>query len=418
MGRNSRAAHPTHSLTVTHAAHDDPTPATRPHPGASTSVAAGPPVAADTRPSGRQAVAEVQTELAEARAVAETSQREQRAADRPAEVSYLESPEAFQDAYAAARARLAAGEEPIPYLRRDVTGGLGDRATGRAFGVELEFDLPGQSGARYERSLRGIAEDMHAAGLTRQRYQQSYHAARSDGYTTDPGGWRLEEDCTVAGEIVSPIMYDEPQTWENLEQVCEIVRRHGGQATYRTGGHVHIAVADYDHTVENHNRLLRVTRRYQDELYRLAQNPTRPRHRGLGWCNFNNDCSGGYQSISRVRDWEGHGHTVNFQSVNASPTDHVEFRLWDGSLSPAVIQTQIKLSLGLAAAAVRGESDLPAGGAYGSHRRTGRGRRQRGQEWRDTTLGFRALADTIFTRSRDKAQAAALFAVTRWQGQR
>ena len=45
-------------------------------------------------------------------------------------------------------------------------------------------------------------------------------------------------------------------------------------------GHVHIGVGDYDHTVENHNNLLGLFRENEDTLYRLAQNPDRPRPPG------------------------------------------------------------------------------------------------------------------------------------------
>ena len=75
-------------------------------------------------------------------------------------------------------------------------------------------------------------------------------------------------------------MYDEPQTWRNLATVCEVVKRHGGTVTRRAGGHIHVSTYDYDHTVENHNRLLRTTAGHADTIYRLAQNPAAAAHRG------------------------------------------------------------------------------------------------------------------------------------------
>jgi Putative amidoligase enzyme len=334
------------------------------------------------------------------------------------EVSYTNDIEAFQHDYEQARDRHTRGEPAVPYLTDNATGGLGARDGGRGFGVEIEFDFP--STVNRGEAINGIARDLHAAGLSRHTVQAGYHAAHREGYTDAPNGWRLESDCTVAGEIVSPIMYDEPATWHNLDQVCEIVRRHGGRASYNTGGHIHVSTHDYDHTVENHNRLLQLATGYQDTLYRLAQNPEAPRHRGRSYCYPNRDPGNGYTSVGSVRtNNAGHGPAVNFGSVRGASNDHVEMRLWDGSLSPAVIQTQIKLSLGMTAAASRGGFTPPAREPVGSHREINRGQHTDGrlhdQTWTDNTASFRTLIDTIYTRAADKAQATALFALTRWQ---
>jgi hypothetical protein len=244
-----------------------------------------------------------------------------------------------------------------------------------------------------------------------------------DGYTDAPGAWRLESDSTVAGEIVSPIMYDEPATWANLAKVTEIVRRHGGTASRRTGGHVHVGLHDYDHTVENHNRLMQTVAAYEDVLYRLSHNPERGEHRGTMWCRPNLVPTAGYEDVTRVaRNNSGHGLGVNLQSVSGRASDHAEFRMWDGSLEPAVIQTQIKVSLGLVDNALRtAGSPSPLSGErheLGAHRRQWGRRRQSGEAWRASTRVFRDLADRIFTRPQDRAQAASLFAATRWQGSR
>jgi hypothetical protein len=309
-------------------------------------------------------------------------------------------------------------------MLEDATGGLGARDGGRAFGLEIEFDIdPSQD--QY-RAVAAIARDMHAEGLSQQHFQQGYHAARSAGYTEDPGGWRVERDCTVAGEIVSPIMYDEPRTWRNLQRVCEIIQRHGGTATVRTGGHVHVALPDYDHTVENHNRLLSLVNANREVMYRMAQNPAARAHRGISWCRPNENPGPGYSSFTSMRSRnQGHSLGVNFESVAGNSSDHVEFRMWDGSLNPAVIQTQIKLSLGIADAASRGARPALRPEPLGTHRWRNRqilreqGRRRlRGEDWLADTRGFRGMVDTIFHRSRDKAQATALFAVTRWHAGR
>ena len=354
----------------------------------------------------------------EAEHTASVAAQEQAAAAAAAGVgsSWADDPTAFQAAYVAARRRRARGEAPVPYMTEDATGGLGARNGGRPFGVEMEFNL--DPSVNRAAALQAIANDLHAAGLLRQPRQADYHAS------SDYSQWRFETDPTVAGEIISPVMYDEPQRWAQLAQVCEIVRRHGGQATTgSTGGHVHIGVADYDHTVENHERLLATFHEHEDTMFRLAQNPDRRRHRGIGWCRPNMATAYGRRS----RDVAGfaashtsHNIAMNFQATGSGGEgSHVEYRMWDSSLDPGTIQAQVKMSLGMTQAAFASSQPPGPRTPLGTHRAAnaaaGRGGRLRGEAWQRDTAGFRGLVDRVFHRDADKAQATALFAVTRWQ---
>lgn len=325
---------------------------------------------------------------------------------------------AFQRAYRAARDAHAAGDNPIPYMTEDATDGLGARDGGRGFGVEIEFDVPGSPGsARHRGVMAEIANDLHDAGIIDSPTQTGYHQGRGDF-----SRWRFEHDVTVDGEIVSPILYDEPETWDKIKTVCDIVKRHGGTASMRTGGHVHVGVGDYDHTPENHQQLLQVFGSHQDTLYRLSHNSDQRTHRGTAWCQPNRVPSQPYATSNDYQaHFDSHRMAVNFGAVSGRHTDHVEFRTWDGSLDPATIQTRIKTSLGLADHAFR-NSGAPAGDVepLGTHRsrnraRLDRGQRLRGDDWRDDTANFRSLMDTVFRRTVDREQATALFAITRWQ---
>ncbi|MFC5148977.1 amidoligase family protein [Streptomyces aureoversilis] len=373
----------------------------------------------------RLAAQEVLDEVAAEHAASVAEQERLRAehAAQPAARSYSEDFDAFQEAYDQAQARRRAGEPPVPYLTENATGGLGAREGGRAFGLELEFDFPpSMDYAQRQRAQQAIAREMHEAGIAPDPHIHGWHASARAGYTDDANAWRVEHDSTVAGEIVSPILYDEPQTWNNLARVCEIIRRNGGVASARTGGHVHVSVPDYDHTVENHNRLLGTVGAYEDVLYRLAQNPARRQHRGLRWCRPNREPSAPYTSVAAVRNANNsHGIGLNFQSVDGRSSDHAEFRMWDGSLEPGVIQAQVNVSLGLANAALReaGTAPPPPREPVGSQRaaleRDGLSRRRlSGERWQQSTASFRSMVDRIFPREENRAQAAALFAATRW----
>jgi hypothetical protein len=336
---------------------------------------------------------------------------------------YSENFAAFESDYQAALDRKARGEDPVGYMRENATGGLCAPGSGRAFGVELEFDIdPGVD--RYT-ALAAIGRDLHAAGLTSSPQQRGYHAGMARGYTENhQGGWSYEQDCTVSGEIVSPIMYDTPETWENVAKVCEIVKRHGGRATARTGSHVHVSSPNT--TGATATELLRMANAHEDVMYRVSQNPERGQHRPMRWCGPNQDVAPtGYASANDARSrHNSHGLGVNLQSVGGRASDHAEIRHWDGTLDASVIQTQIKVSAAMMAAAERngavGGSRLRGREGVGSHARrmqavVGRSRRAlTSEELESDTATARSFADTLFTRREDKAQFAALFAVTKW----
>jgi hypothetical protein len=338
-------------------------------------------------------------------------------------VRYAEDHAAFQRDYKAAKDRLAAGEAPVPYMTENATDGLGARGTGRAFGVELEFDIA--EGRNRAAALAAIGRDLHAAGLTSHSTQVGYHGSQRRGYTENHnGGWSYEQDCTVAGELVSPIMYDTPETWEKIAKATEIIKRHGGVASVRAGSHIHVSAGNYDHTVENHTRLLNSFQEHQDVLYRLSTNPERGTHRGRGYCTPNSAPSRSYRTPADAIPGNAHGMGLNMQSVRGHSSDHVEFRTWDSTLDPSVIQTQIKVSLAVTESAFRDRTRTPGPpetvGTHRAHNRAEHGatRRLTGDAWKADSASFRAFADQMFRRPEDKAQVAALFAVTKWQRQR
>lgn len=301
--------------------------------------------------------------------------------------------------------RVARGETPVPYD----PDGLAEGGSGRAFGVELEFDV--DPGPARRRALGDIAHELHGRGLVRRPVQGAYHANRRDR-----GRWRFERDSTVHGEVISPLSRDERAFWEELAVVCSIIRGHGGRGTHRTANHVHVSVGDYDDGGDAHSRLLSLFKTYEDTLYRLAQNPEQPSHRGTRWCSPNRAPGPSSRTPVGLGLYHcGHHLALNFAGVRRPGGDnHVEFRLWDSSLDPGVIQVQVRLSVGLADAAghrVEEEDDgpLPLGAHWEACRDSSDRRRL------DETRDFRRLVDRALRREEDKARAAALFAVTSWQ---
>lgn len=350
--------------------------------------------------------------------------------------------ELFQSEYSSVRTKRQAWLEdpdnnpfPFDYKKEDAFEGLSTRENGRGFGIEIEFAFPEDmdSGDAYS-ARREIANQLEREGLISDARIGPYGASHGWVRNTHARGWSIEEDFSaggrdgqVPGEIVSPIMYDEAETWENIEKICNIIKNNGGFASRGAGQHVHVSTGDYNHRVVNHNRLLSLIAENEDLLYRLSVDPKRGRHRGFGYCAPNQAATAPYTRITHARQGQsGHNLGVNFQSVSGRDSDHAEFRMFDSSLEPAVIQAQIGVSLAMTAAAKRDViSNVPAQNHTPLGSRLEANPRRNalsGEEWREQTLPIRNFIDKYvpthgkeFGKSDFARQLVGLFALTKWQ---
>ncbi|MEV0198163.1 hypothetical protein [Nonomuraea sp. NPDC050691] len=278
----------------------------------------------------------------------------------------------------------------------------------RGFGLELEYSLPGVPKEQHAAVNERIARALHDAGLSHDRQVLDHHVGHERGYGEDATGWWVETERTnsVAGEVVSPILRDTPETWRRLAQVVEIIRAHGGEVGPGVGGHIHVGTPDY-RTVVNYLKLLDNVRANQDVLYRLAQNPLAEGglHRGYKHCVPNVPRPGlrpyHFGALAEANDAT---MAVSMTTVHGRIDDHVQFRLFDGTLEPGVIQAQARLTLALADGAPAGLGEGQAPELLGHHREHG-----------DDSESFRRLLDGLPLRDIDKEQLISLYAITNWQ---
>lgn len=266
----------------------------------------------------------------------------ERAEDR--DPGYTNDPEKFagdfRRAYAAA----------IPYEYSNVLDGAGDGPGARKFGVELEFSVSDDKD--YDMVMDAIGHELYEEGLTDSPYQEDYHTAAESGWAK----WSFEEDNTVDGEIVSPLLSDDEESWKQLRKVCEIIKKHGGTVDAQCGSHVHVSSGSYGLSTAKHGELQRSVSQHEDVLYRLATNPNArsKKHRGIDWCKPNtndpDDDIGIDVEESHHVFKSAHANNLNM-TESGSEADarksHVELRMWDGSLDPGTIQQQIKASVAL-----------------------------------------------------------------------
>lgn len=343
------------------------------------------------------------------------------------------SPEQFYNIARETQSERKKGRPVLPYKTENVTDGMAAPIEGaRRFGVELEFDFPEDITPEARKTaLTKIGAALHEKGLTERPTQAHYHSGAANNWEK----WTFENDATVSGEIVSPIMADTVETWSAIKEVCDILRDNGAIATTRTGSHVHVSTASYGGSTAKHAQLLRDTNADSDIIYRLASNPFRGSHRGTRWCKPNVDDTHGDIPETVIQGHRvlaplarnNHSDSVNFGgSSNANyEKNHVEFRQWDGTLDESVIQTQILLSLAMVDKAektvIENKGTKPLEEKVTRTQKTRADNKTSEQLKHMTVDSFMednapalTFINSLFRRNEERERVATLFSMTRW----
>ncbi len=234
---------------------------------------------------------------------------------------------------AAFEALMTEVEEEWEYITDgSVLGG-----TGNTFGVELEMEFE-QSGA-WDR----VARDLFNEGLSQYSSRQQYH--------TTGNLWIPTRDGSLLGgglEIVSPVLQDRSEDWEQLRRVLEIAKFHGAKVNSRTGCHTNIGAGPQDSRTFSWQRLARAVLANEATLYRMGgadseayrQHHQVGRHRGTNYvAPMPNGLSiSAHDTPEQARRKIGNQHTA---MLNTLHDNRIEFRTPNGTLDYRQIQAQV-----------------------------------------------------------------------------
>ncbi len=351
---------------------------------------------------------------------------EQRPVTPPATVehSWAKDPKEFQTAYREARrnARTTRTDTPpiciqLPYHSGEDTTISRDPGRVRSFTVQIDFDFPASMSLPDRRqATEWIGGELHYGGITDSPTPRDYHSAAHRNHQS----WLFQTSgALIGGEVTSPKSRSGLRFWDQLLHVCHMITNFDGVASRRASCHITVGIEGHEHTIVRHENLLRGIRTYEDLLYRLGQNTTHRRHRQPPNSTPATKHSRGYQPLATARPTLDYPMRVHYAHTRLASGDRIRFRLWDSTLNPAAIQTQIKLSVGMIEefSTRTWTQPTPVGTHFGRNRRILRrqpGARLRAQEWRHDTLPLRELADLLYPDTADREQLAALFANTRW----
>ncbi len=317
---------------------------------------------------------------------------------------YTEHPEIFASDMERFRS------EPVPYTYENVLNG-----SDITFGIELEF-VNGDSNA--------IAAELYQMGICGNSSMSNYHGRRV------PGKWALERDSSVTkgrrgGELISPVLTDTPETWRTIETVCEVAKRHGARVNFQTGGHVHVGASDtLDGKKQRWRRFFKMGAGFEQVYRRIsggeqgvfrgghfaASSETQNRRGIMMQLPEENDTERMLGTISRIgRKYQ----MINVSRVSTKRT--VEFRGFNGTLTPGIIQANVKFAAGVVNSAER--SRLRSAESFISTEADKKRAQiineyETNNEQSDQAV-MRAL-DAVFSRKEDKQHLMAVIAKNRW----
>lgn len=173
--------------------------------------------------------------------------------------------------------------------------------------------------------------------------------------------WMFTSDRSLkeGGEFDSPILYDSPNTWKELELMCKIISNHATIGE-NTGSHIHIGVQVLGKEVEAWFNLLKLWSAYEHIIYHFSYGEyltSRPNISKYAcscsyyfWNIFQISSKYNYD-LNRINDLlsEIKSIGVNFSNVYYSYFDTIkwkntiEFRCPNGTLNPVIWQNNVNL---------------------------------------------------------------------------
>ncbi|WP_446689097.1 WXG100-like domain-containing protein [Saccharopolyspora phatthalungensis] len=254
-----------------------------------------------------------------------------------------------RQAYDRARESMALGRDPVMFFPGGVPGGVSSRADVR-FGLEVEFRLPDRE--FFDGRLESLGTRLRDQGLVDWLDAVSSLLTPDEANAAVTGGkWALvgtAADNQVA--VVSPVL--RAGAWTDVARVLEAARGFGGDAR-ESAGRVNVSL-DWPLTPEHYVRLAQLVKAFEALLYRLGNVEGSGAHRNLkgvgpmplpvalGTLGQGEKTQHPYDPVaflnSNKRD------TVRFHLDERDGHGRTEFRLWAGSLKPAMWQARAELS--------------------------------------------------------------------------
>jgi len=176
--------------------------------------------------------------------------------------------------------------------------------------------------------------------------------------------WEMQSDGSVAGEkggeitggeIVSPVLKDEPKSYEDLSKICEILKTYRAKAGNRAGGHIHIGSQIIGEDYDALSNFLKTWTAFERVMYRFAygdkigprKNITYAGPIGNELIHIINALGKGIDDYPKLRKNLPNDRyiAVNFKNFwnDYRRKDTIEFRCPNGTINPIVWQNNLNV---------------------------------------------------------------------------
>ena len=84
--------------------------------------------------------------------------------------------------------------------------------------------------------------------------------------------WDLKDDKSLEKgvEIISPVLKDNPDSWQDLKIICDYIKRKGANVHKNAGGHIHVGAHTLSYDVNNWINFLIFYSLYEDVIYKFC----------------------------------------------------------------------------------------------------------------------------------------------------
>lgn len=200
----------------------------------------------------------------------------------------------------------------------------------------------------------GIEVEFENVKLDSVKYNKKWDVKIDDSVTTFDG------DIKMGGEVSSPILKDNEQSWEDINRLCTYLSKKGAIATNKTGGHIHIGSQVLKDNPDNIRKFLKQWECFENVIYFFASgkdSSLRPSVRvqaeGISkkLCRIRNN-KYSYNKYKTYYDWHkfflnygfGKFKGLNFSNYRGYELDEnntIEIRCPNGTIDPVVWQNNV-----------------------------------------------------------------------------
>ena len=205
------------------------------------------------------------------------------------------------------------------------------------FGCEIEFE-----NILYDNIKNNIKEQIQFKDWT-----LSYDPSLDNAYHTYD---------LMGGELSSPILSDNENTWINIKNICQFLRENGACNTELSGGHIHFDNSLFKDNYVSLLRLVKLWSIYEDIIYRISMNfdtnirygiytyaiPVGIKYKKILNSSYVNDFK---TLLSVLKISKNYG--LSFFHFSDKDYNTIEFRTPNGSINEVVWQNNINIFMHL-----------------------------------------------------------------------